>query len=233
MFAFLKRLFGTPERVRPPRRTTGRSDWERLNREIFARVVDGGRFCIGIVSSGETPSGELTYRMHQGFPGKEASDYIRMRFQPAHFNAVMSSRAGLAHIAKYRLFKVVSDQLCLPVNTMLCPISSNANPKLRSLLIFGGEFIDHQMTTRLEALDGLLNRPEHRAEDRPSGLGGKTRGELMAMLDDLNVKRLFDYNLDELAEIANGLDETKAQLSKRMKPKFWAVNQYVMTKRLK
>lgn len=233
MFAFLKRLIGPPERVRPPRRTTRRSDWERLNREIFARVVEGGRFCIGIVSSGETPPGQLKYRMHQGYPGKEASDYIRMRFQQAHFDAVMSSRAGLAHIAKYRLFKVVSDQLNLPVNTMLCPISSNADPKLRSLLIFGGEFIDHQMTSRLEALDGLLNRAERPAEARPSGLGGKSHGDLVALLDDLNLKRLFDYDLADLAEIANGLDETKAQLSKRMKPKFWAVNQYVMTKRLK
>lgn len=233
MFGFLKKSVGGGEITRPPRRTTSRSDWETLNREIYARVIEGGKFCIGIVSVGDGEPGRLKFRMSQDYPGKDVVEFIRTQFKPEQFEHIMTSRDGLSVNQKYGLFIVASKKLGLPVNSMVMPVTSTANPKLKSLLVFGGQFLDTQMATRLESLDGLLSRGELAAKDRKMGAGGRTQAELVEMLDKLNVKRLFDYETDTLAAIANGLEEMKGQLSQRLKPKFGAVHQYLMKKQLK
>lgn len=233
MFGFLKGLFQRSEITRPPRRTTSRRDWDLLNREIFARVIEGGKFCVGLVSAGDAEPGQLKYRMSQDFPNGKAIDYIRAQFMPAQFDSIMSSRGGLAVNSKYGLFKVSSDKLGLPLNSMVMPVTSTADPKLKSLLIFGGEFLDHQMAARLKALDNVLGRGEKSAADRKMGPSGRTQRELIGELEGINIKRLFDYDINTLAEIANGLDEVKGQLSRDLKPKYGAVQQYLMKKRLK
>lgn len=232
MFGFLKRGLQGREVTRPPRRITARTDWETLNREIYARVIEGGKFCVGIVSAGDGMPGQLKFRMNQEFPGKQVTDYIRTRFKPPQFDSIMATRAGLAVDGKYGLFKVTSDKLGLPLKCMVMPITSTANSNLKSLLIFGGEFLENQMATRLGALDNLLGRGERSAKDQRMGKGGRTRGELIEMLEGINTKRLFDYELAKLAEITNGLEETRDQLPRELRPKFGAIHQYFMSKRL-
>ena len=232
MFEFLKGKFGRSEVTRPPRRITNRTDWESLNREIFTRVVEGGKFCVGVVSAGDAEPGQLKYRMSQEFPNGKVIEFIRSQFKPAQFDQIMTSRSGLAVNGKYGLFKVTSDTLGLPLNCMVMPVTSTANPKLKSLLIFGGEFLDTQMAARLQALDGLLGRTEKAPSDRKMGASGRTQRELIAMLEEINIKRLFEYEIDALAEIANGLEEVRGQLSQNLRPKYGAVQQYLMKKRL-
>ena len=65
------------------------------------------------------------------------------------------------------------------------------------------------------------------------GKGGRTQGELIEMLEEINLKRLSDYELSRLAEIINGLEETRNQLPPNLRPKFGAIHQYLMSKRLK
>lgn len=232
MFGFLKRGLRRGEGNRLPGRITARTDWETLNREIYARVIEGGKFCVGIVSAGDGGPGQLKFRMNQDFPGKQVTDYIRTRFKPPQFESIMATRAGLAVDGKYGLCKVTSDKLGLPLKCLVMPITSTANPNLKSLLIFGGEFLENQMATRLGALDNLLGRGERSAKDERMGKGGRTRGELTEMLEGINLKRLFDYELDKLAEITNGLEEYKDQLPQVLRPKFGAVHKYLMSKRL-
>ena len=232
MFGFLKGIFQRNEITRPPRRTTSRKDWDLLNREIFSRVIEGGKFCVGVVSSGDAEPGQLKYRMSQDFPSRKAIEYIRAQFKSEQFNSIMTTRSGLALNSKYGLFKVASDKLGLPLNSMVMPVTSAVDPNLKSLLIFGGEFLDHQMAARLQTLDNLLGRGEKAAADRKLGAGGRTQRELIEKLEGINITRLFDCDINTLAEIANGLEEVKGQLSQNLKPKYGAVHQYLMKKRL-
>ena len=64
------------------------------------------------------------------------------------------------------------------------------------------------------------------------GKGGRTRGELIEMLEGINLKRLSDYDLSRLAEIINGLEESRTQLPKKLRPAYGAIHQYLMSKRL-
>lgn len=232
MFGFLKGILRRREVTRLPRRITTRTDWDMLNREIFARVIEGGKFCVGIVSAGDGAPGQLKFRMNQDFPAKNVTEYIRAQFKPPQFESIMTSRAGMAVDGKFGLFKVASDKLGLPMKSMVMPVTSTVDPKLKSLLLFGGEFLDTQMAARLDALDKVLGRGERSANDQRMGKGGRTRGELIEMLAKINVKRLFDYELDKIAEIANGLEETRDQLPPNLRPKFGAIHQYLMSKRL-
>ena len=119
MLGFMKGLFGGGEGAHSQMLTTTRTDWEVLNREIFTRVIEGGKFCIGIVSSGDAEPGQMKFRMSLDYPGKEAIEYIRSQFKPAQFESIMTSRSGLASVGKFGLFKVVSDKLGLPRNAMV------------------------------------------------------------------------------------------------------------------
>ncbi len=215
-------------------RSTDRSDWEFLNREIYGRVVSGAKFCMGVISSGEISDGGLKYRMNQDFPNREVRDFVRLKFLPDHFAKIFVSGGAKYDLPKHGLVKIGDSKLGLPVNTLIAPVTSSFDPKLKVLVIFGGQFVDNQMAARIDELEAILDKPDLRPGARPvgHGKGAKSRDDLVAMLEKVNVKRLFEHDLGELSQIVNGLEDFKDKLPSKLKPRYWAVGQYVLKQRL-
>ncbi|MCZ6843618.1 MAG: hypothetical protein O7G32_12405 [SAR324 cluster bacterium] len=233
MFKWIGNLISSEKKGPDPWRVTERADWETLNRELFVRVVEGGQFCIGIISAGEIGDGELKFRMNLEYPNKEVTKFIRESFKPTHMQDVFFARVPLKIEPRHGLLKVASNKLGLPINTLLCPVSSNAEPELQLLVLFGGEFVDNQMDSRLHALHTLLIKREPHSGSQPSGPAkdAKSLDELLALLDETDGKRLFSRRLEDLAEIVNGLEEIKEQLSVDQKAKFGTLSHYLVQKR--
>lgn len=197
-------------------------------------MIQGGKFCIGVVSQGDGEEGELKFRMNLEYPNKEVIDFIRRNFNAAELEQIFATRVPLRLVPKHGLLKIVTNTLGLPQNSLVVPVSSTADSSLKLLLLFGGEYVDSQMAARIQALESLLGKQGLDPDSRPLGTakGSKSRDELLGILAKMDVKRLFDYEFDLLAEIVNGLDESKYKLSVDQKPKFRAVSQFVLKKRL-
>ena len=55
----------------------------------------------------------------------------------------------------------------------------------------------------------------------------------MESLSKINPKRMFEYDLELLARIVNGLEETKEDLPKHLMPIFKSVSDYILKRQLK
>lgn len=211
--------------------TTERTDWDSLVDELFTSVISGAPFGIGIATKHRGFLGSsIKLRLNQRYPKPEVVQFIRKRFQAPQLDRVFQSGAGLEY-DQTGMYKVVGDDVGLPRNCLVVCFGNPANPDLRGVLMFGGERLEGQLSKRLEAANEVL-----RSRGRSSPFGGlvlESREDLMAALSRLNVKRLFDYDLELLARIVNGLEHTKDELPKQLKPVFKAASDYIIKHRVR
>lgn len=213
-------------------RHTSRSDWNSVLVEVYSRVIDGCRFGIGVLTTEKNLlSTKVVFRLNQDYPDPAVIEYIRRKFNAKCFNRFFSPDAGLSTDSTTGILKVGDGSFGLPGKSLVAPFKSNSGEKKRAVVVFGGTRLEGQIDARLKALDSVLGseRPTITTKDR---VPVTSHNELVEALNKINLKRLFDYKLDQLALIVNGLEETKEQLSLTMKPKFNTVNQYLLAKRL-
>ena len=210
---------------------TNRKDWDALVEELYAAVIAGTPFGIGIAAKHKGLLGtSLKLRLNQRFPNPQVPQYIRKRFQANKLDRLFQSAEGLERDGT-GCYKVAADDLGLPRNCLLYAFENPADPNLRGLIIFGGERMEGQLERRLQAAAEVLE-----GTGRSSARGGlalDTQEQLEAALAKINVKRLFDYDMDLLARIVNGLEESKEELPKHLKPVFRSVSEYILKHRLK
>lgn len=213
--------------------TTSRQDWEQAVVDLYARVVDGVPFGIAVVAKEKTLLGHtLRYRLNPRFPHQAVGDYIRRRFNSGAFDRLFQSDEGLEPAPVKGLYKVTGDKVGLPRNCLVGRIEGTGHPQHQAVVVFGGERLEGQLERRLQVMGEVL-----------AGTGGGVgRGEsavldthekLLGALSNVNVKRLYDYDLDLLSRIVNGLEEGKEDLPKELKPKFKSVSDYILKRRLK
>lgn len=212
-------------------KTTSRKDWDSLVDELYASVISGAPFGIGIATKHRGLLGSsIKLRLNQRFPQPKVAQFIRQRFQAPQLDRVFQSGAGLEYESA-GMYKVVGDDVGLPRNCLLVCFANAADPSLRGVMMFGGQRLEGQLEKRLEAASGVL-----RSTGRSSPFGGLTlesRDDLLTALNRINVKRLFDYDMEVLARIVNGLEHTKDELPKQIKPIFKAVSDYIIKHRVK
>lgn len=211
--------------------TTSRKDWDALIDEIYASAIAGAPFGIGVATKQKGFLGSsIRLRLNQRFPHPQITQYIRKRFQVGNLDRIFQSGAGLQGESG-GLYKVVADGLGLPKNCLLYPFENQADKNLRAVVMFGGERMEGQLEKRLSAIGPVLE-----GTGRSSAWGGlplDNHDQLVEALSKLNVKRLYDYDVELLARIVNGLEESKEELPKHLKPIFKSASDYILKRRLK
>jgi len=210
---------------------TQRKDWDALVDELFASVITGAPFAVGIAVKHKGFLGSsLKLRLNQRFPNMQIVQFIRKHFQTAQLDRLFQSDPGLERDAS-GTYKVVGGDLGLPKNCLLYAFENPADKNLRGVILFGGERMEGQLEKRLQSAGEILT-----GTGRSSPLGGlplDNHEQLVEALSKLNVKRLFDYDVERLARIVNGLEESKEELPKHLKPIFKSVSDYILKRRLK
>ncbi|HKI97047.1 MAG TPA: hypothetical protein VKB51_01110 [bacterium] len=210
---------------------TQRKDWDTLIDELFGSVISGAPFAVGIATKHKGFLGNtLRLRLNQRFPNQQVPQYIRKRFQVPQLDRLFQSAEGLERDAA-GVYKVVADNLGLPRNCLLYCFENPGDKNMRGVLLFGGERLEGQLEKRLETAASILSGPA-----RSSARGGvalESHEQLVAALSKLNVKRLFDYDMELLARIVNGLEESKEELPKHLKPIFKSASDYIIKHRVK
>lgn len=210
---------------------TNRKDWDALLNELYASVIAGVPFGVGIVTKHKGLLGtSLKQRLNQRFPNSQVPQFIRKRFQVAQLDRIFSSEAGLER-GERGLYKVVGDDLGLPRNCLLFPFQSASDPAQRGVILFGGERMGGMLDAKLQAAEEVLS-----GSGRSSPLGGlplESHDQLVEKLAKINVKRLYEQDMDVLARIVNGLEDSKEELPKHLKPIFRTVSEYILKHRLK
>ncbi len=212
-------------------RRTARKDWDTLTDELYGHVITGASFGIGLAAKSKGLLGSsLKLRLNQRFPSQQVTRFIKDNFKAKMLDRLFDSDQGLEAADRSNLYKVKAGDLGLPRNSLIYRVENSDDANLRAVLIFGGEWMAQQMDARLHAAAEILEgrtaagKVDRALEDPES---------LMKELSRINVKRLFEYNLERLSQIVNGLEETKEQLPKDLKPIFKSVNDYVLKKRLR
>jgi hypothetical protein len=218
---------GSPTRAQP----TNRKDWDSLIEELYTSVISGAAFGVGVATKHKGFLGStLKLRMNQRFSNPQVPQFIRKRFQVAQLDRVFQTDQGLERDPA-GVYKVVGDDVGLPRNCLVYCFENPADKNLRGVLLFGGERLEGQLERRLQTAVGIL---EGTGRSSPhGGLALESREQLIEALSKLNVKRLFDYDMDLLARICNGLEESKEELPKHLKPVFKSASDYILKHRLK
>ena len=210
---------------------TQRKDWDSLIDEMYAQVISGANFGIGVATKHKgLLSTSMKLRLNQRFPNAQMPTFIRKQFQVPQLDRLFQSEQGLDADASGAQ-KVVGDDLGLPRNALVWRFENPADANLRGVLLFGGERMAGQLEKRLQAAEEILS-----GTGKSSPHGGiplESRDDLMAALAKLSPKRLYEYDMDMMARIVNGLEETKEELPKHLKPIFRSVSEYILTRRLK
>ena len=211
--------------------STRRQDWDSLVDELFASVIAGVSFGVGIATKHKGLLGSsIKLRLNQRFPNIQIIQFIRKRFQVAQLDRMFGNSQGL-ELDSAGTYKVVGDDLGLPRNCLVYCFENPDDKNLRGVLLFGGERLEGALEKRLQAATNILE-----GTGRSSPLGGlalESREQLVEALSKLNVKRLFDVDMDRLARIVNGLEESKEELPKHLKPVFKSASDYILKHRLK
>jgi hypothetical protein len=211
--------------------STQRTDWDSLVDELYVSVISGAPFGVGVAAKHKGLLGtSLKLRLNQRFSNQQVPLFIRKRFQMAQLDRLFQGPPGLERDSS-GAYKVVGDDLGLPRNCLLYCFENASDKNLRGVLLFGGERLEGQLEKRLQAAEGILQ-----GTGRSSPLGGlavESREQLMEALGKLNVKRLFEVDMERLARIVNGLEETKEDLPKHLKPIFKSASDYILKHRLK
>ncbi|MDH4248438.1 MAG: hypothetical protein OEW39_11545 [Deltaproteobacteria bacterium] len=206
--------------------TTARKDWDHVVAEIFARLIGKSPFALGVVAREKTLLGAtVRYRFNPGFATPKAGEYVRRSLTDKNLDTLFSSGTGLAPADIEGVYKVVGDEPGLPKNSLICRVASTVDARFRAVVIYGGERLEGQLESRLKHLRDILSGARKTDE--------KTTEDLVEELKKLNLKRLFDYDMQTLNRIANGLDHEKDNIDRDLKPKLKTVNDFILSKNLK
>ena len=215
----------------PAVHSTQRSDWDDLVNEVYTGVIAGCPFGIGLATKQKGLLGAtIRVRLNQNFPSPAITAFVKKHFRIAHLEQLFQSDQGLEPDARNGTCKVTGDTLGLPRNSLVYRIANPQDANLRAVLIFGGERLEGQLERRLQAAATIL---EKTAAERGGLPPLDTPEQMEAALAKINVKRLFDYDMDRLARIVNGLEEHKEDLPKHLKPIFKSVSDYIIKKRVR
>jgi hypothetical protein len=235
MAGLFGRLFSRESPARRVLRTTTRSDWDALTREIFARVIHGCRFAIGVVARQDGAGGELGYRLNQEYPNPDLIGFVHKNLGPETFAAFFPARHGLRLDKRRGLLVVADERLGLPKGTIVCPVAHAFESGREALVLFGGERLEGQLEDRLVTLEAVL-AGDHATGPKAAARGKadeRRRAELLEALQKMDTKRLYEQDLAYLADLVNALDEIKDDLPLPLKSKYGAVTKYLLKKRLK
>ena len=209
---------------------TMRKDWDDLVTELFSRVISGAPFGIGVASKSKSFMGStLKLRLNHNFSNKAVIEFIRKNFQSKRLDRLFAG-TGLSPDSRGKLFKVSGDDTGLPRNCLVYPFENPSDSNCRGIIIFGGERLEGQLERRIETAGGILNAEPGGSKATPLGL--ENHDQLLERLSKINVKRLFEYDLEILSRIVNHLEESKEDLPKNLKPVFRSVSEYILKKRL-
>ena len=118
---------------------------------------------------------------------------------------------------------------------LVSPFENPSYNNMRAVLIFGGKRLESGLESGLESrLQGTAEilRVAPRCSPR-GGLPLESRERLVESLSKIDPKRMFEYDLELLARIVNGLEETKEDLPTHLKPIFKLVSYYFLKWQLK
>jgi hypothetical protein len=206
---------------------TFRSDWDALLRELFARVVDGCPFAVGLFTR-DARFGAVRLRSMLNYGGgkEQMVDYVLRHFKLGHYQHIAGSLEGLAPHERFDLYKIVSPGLGLPLNSLVYKIEHYSNPGLKAVIVFGGERLGGQMEVHLKMTAGLLEQPaKSRAAASALAPGEPRYAELIAALratDAVQLKQtgLAGKRLAEIREIVTGLGGIEDQFPQALKAKY-------------
>jgi hypothetical protein len=215
----------------PAVHATQRSDWDDLVNELYTGVIAGCPFGIGLATKQKGLLGaSIRLRLNQNFPSPAITSFVKRNFRVANLDQIFQSDQGLEHDARNNTLKITGESMGLPRNSLVYRIANPKDAILRALLIFGGERLEGQLERRLQAAATIL---EKTAAERGGLPPLDTPEQMEAALAKINVKRLFDYDMDMLARMVNGLEEHKEDLPKHLKPLFKSVSDYIIKKRVR
>ena len=214
-------------------RATSRTDMDAVGAEIYRNVVAGCHFCLGVVTLEKSLFGKsLKYRLNQEFATPGAADFIRRKFKTGTLDALFSSGPGLEVVNQLGLYRVKSPEYGLPVNSIV-GLFQGPKPEHRGVVVFGGERLEGRLESKIDALEKVLGGDGSIRTARggvvPAGPG---LNKLLEELKTINPKRLFDHELNKLAELVNHLEEHKDQIPKPFRPRYTLLHEYVLKKRL-
>ena len=155
--------------------------------------------------------------------------FVKGNFKLKILEKLFESDAGLVKDEQDNLFKVTSNELGLPRNSLIFRIENPAESNLRAVMIFGGERLAAQLETRLNTATDILEGKTAAGRVDQSLVGVE---KLKAELEKLNIRRLFDYDMKKLSAIVNGLEDDKDNLPKALKPAFKSVSDFIIKKRM-
>ena len=206
---------------------TFRTDWEALLRELFARVVDGCPFAVGLFSAEATGGAPILRGWYNYAAGREDSaDYVRRHFKRGHYEQITSSLEGLAPHEHFDLYKIVSSGLGLPLNSLIYRIEHYQDPQRKAIIVFGGERLEGQMEVHLKLAGSILEHPEKPAAADPAGETTESRyPRLIALLRDIDPRKLrqagpSERRWAEVREIVLGLEGIEDQFPELLRTKF-------------
>ena len=206
--------------------TTARTDWGDVIAEVFSRLIGKAPFGLGVVAREKTLLGaSIRYRVNPAFSAQKVADFVRKSLTEKNFDVLFTNNQGLSEAGSPGLFKVSADGMGLPKNSLIIRVASTADSRFRAVVIFGGERLEGQLESRLKHLDDILSGAKKSDANSVE--------TLVASLQKVNVKRLYDYDLNQLKTIANGLDHEINNLPKELRPKIKAINDYIMSKQIK
>ena len=210
---------------------TNRGDWDTMVTELYNSVIAGTGFGIGIASKEKGLLGSsLKMRLNQRFPNPAVVQFIKGNFKVKSLDRIFESEQGMEAEERSNLFKVKAGDMGLPKNCLIYRIENPSDKNMRAILIFGGEFLAPQLNARLQILSDIL---EGRTAAGKVDQALESPEDLMEALGKINVKRLFDYDMDRLSKIINGLEHTKNSLPKNLKPIFKSTSDYIIRKRVR
>ena len=210
---------------------TNRKDWDTLMNELFNGVIVGTPFGIGIAAKAKGLLGpSLKMRLNQRFPVPAVTKFVKGNFKLKILEKLFESDAGLAKEDLENLFKVTSNELGLPRNSLIFRIENPSDANLRAVMFFGGERLAAQLENRLSITTDILEGKTAAGKVDRSLVGPE---KLKAELEKLNIRRLFDYDMKKLSAIVNGLEDEKDNLPKALKPAFKSVSDFIIKKRMR
>ena len=206
--------------------------------ELYTNVISDVPFGIGTAAKQKSLLGaSLELRLNENFPIPPVTAYIRKNFNVAKLDRIFQSAQGLEWDSRHDLYKVAGDvkDMGLPRNTLVYPFENPSYKNMRAVLIFGGKRLESGLESGLESrLQGTAEilRVAPRSSPR-GGLPLESRERLVESLSKIDPKRMFEYDLELLARIVNGLEETKEDLPTHLKPIFKLVSYYFLKWQLK
>lgn len=166
--------------------------------------------------------------------GKEKTlDYVGRHFKLRHYEHISESLEGLEPHELYDLYKIVTPDLGLPLNSLLYKIAHFVKPDCKAIVVFGGERLGGQMEMHLKLAAGLLEQPTRTRAGDPAPAPEESRyPELIAALRAADPRKLRQSGLDEqrwteVRKIVTGLSGIQDRFPQVLKAKFALLSKLV------